>query len=115
MNFVSQLGVADEEDRKRTGRTKKYRINFRGICKVKLGDMNRRDKNPLIKLEGEDTIYYGIVATYMNKKRRIVKVDADAAKSMLTTWEMIFLRVQLMITGRCKLQFASVTVHTPKD
>ena len=45
--------------------------------------MNRRDKNPPIKLDGEDAIDYGIVATYMNKKRRIVKVDADAAKSML--------------------------------
>ena len=45
--------------------------------------MNRRYKNPPIKLEEEYAIYYGIVATYMNKKRRIVKVDADAAKSML--------------------------------
>ena len=45
--------------------------------------MNRRDKKPPIKLEWEDAIYYGIVATYMNKKRKIVKVDADAAKIML--------------------------------
>ena len=34
-------------------------------------------------------------------------------KAFSTTWSMIFLRVQLMIMGRCKLQFASVTVHTP--
>ena len=45
--------------------------------------MNRRDKKPPIKLEWEDAIYYGIVATYMNKKRRIVKVDSDAAKIIL--------------------------------
>ena len=48
-----------------------------------MGEMNIRNKNPPIKLEGKDTIDYGIVATYMNKKRQIVKVDADAAKSML--------------------------------
>ena len=71
MNFVSQLGVADEEDRKRTGRTKKYRINFRGICKVKLGDMNKSNKNLPINLEGEDGIYYGIVDTYINKNIKL--------------------------------------------
>ena len=83
LNLVSQLVVADTKDRRSTGITEKYRINFRGICKVKLVDMNRRDKNTPIKLEGEDAIDYGIVATYMNKKRRIVKVDTDAAKSVL--------------------------------
>ena len=45
--------------------------------------MNRRDKNPPIKLEGEDAIDFGVVATYMNKKSRIVKFYAVAAKSML--------------------------------
>ena len=50
---------------------------------MKLGEMKRRDNNPPINLEGEDAIDYGIVATYMNKKRQIVKVDADAAKIML--------------------------------
>ena len=52
LNFVSQLVVADAKYRRSTGRTRKYRINFRGLCKVKLGEMNRRDKNPPIKLAG---------------------------------------------------------------
>ena len=50
---------------------------------MKLGDINRRDKNPPIKIEGGDAIDYGIVATYMNKKERIVKVYVDSAKIML--------------------------------
>ena len=33
------------------------------------GMMNSREKNLPIKLEGGDAIDYGIVATYMNKKR----------------------------------------------
>ena len=82
LNSFSQLVVADANDRRSTGRAKKYRINFRGLCKVKLGNKNRKEKNLPIKLEGEDAIYYSIFATYMNNKRRIVKVDADAAKSM---------------------------------
>ena len=45
--------------------------------------MNRRDKNPPIKLKGKDAIDHGIVRTYMNKKRGILTIDADAAKSML--------------------------------
>ena len=45
--------------------------------------MNRRYKNTPIKLEGGDAIYYGIVATYIHKKRQIVKVDTNAAKIML--------------------------------
>ena len=60
--------VADAKDRRSTGRTKNYRINFRDLCKVKLVEMNRRDKNPSIKLEGEDAIDYGIFSTYMNTK-----------------------------------------------
>ena len=79
LNFVSQLVVVDVQDRRSTGRTKKCRIHFRGLCKVNLVEMNRRNKSPPTKLEGEDAIDYGIVATYKNKKRRIVRVDADAA------------------------------------
>ena len=40
LNLVSQLVVADAKDRRSTGRTKKYRINFRGIFKVMLGETN---------------------------------------------------------------------------
>ena len=58
-------------------------IHFRFLCKVNLGEINRRDKNPPINLKGKDAIDYGIVANYMNKKRLILTVDADADKSML--------------------------------
>ena len=36
-----------------------------------------------MKLEVEYAIGYGIVVTYMNKRRQFLKVDADAAKRML--------------------------------
>ena len=50
LNYVSQLVVADAKNRRSTGRTKKYRINFRGLCKVNLGYMKRRDRNLPINL-----------------------------------------------------------------
>ena len=46
-------------------------VRFGFIREVKLGEMNRRDNNPPIKLEGEDAIDYGIVATYMNKRGKL--------------------------------------------
>ena len=35
LDLVSQLVVADAKDMGSNGRTKKYRINFRILCKVK--------------------------------------------------------------------------------
>ena len=36
-----------------------------------------------MKLEVEYAIDYGIIVTYMNKRNWFLKVDADAAKSIL--------------------------------
>ena len=60
------VGCCGCEGQNEYWQNKKFRINFRGLCKVELGETNRRDKNPPIKLEGEDEIDYCIVSTYMN-------------------------------------------------
>ena len=105
LNFVSQLVVADVKDKRSTVRTKQYRINVRCLCKVNLGKTNRRDKNPPppIKIEGEDAIDYGVAATYMNKKRRIMKVDSDAPKSMLNHMGNEILEVATYDTGKVEV------------
>ena len=59
-----------------------------------------------MKLEVEYAIDYGIIVTYMNKRRQFWKVDADAAKSMPNQMGNEIIEVQIDDNGKLE-----VTVH----